>query len=78
MPQSSTLTPILFNIFLNDLFLWLKNWDLHNFADDNTMVVTCNNLTSLYQTLEKESEKSRLKRYEKSRLKQIFLFADHD
>ena len=48
--------PIFFNIFLNDLFLWLKNSDLHNFADDNTIAVICNNLTSLCQTLEKESE----------------------
>ena len=30
--------------------------DLHNFADDNTIAVTCNNLTNLSQTLEKESE----------------------
>ena len=46
----------MFNIFHNDLFLWLKNSDLHNFADDNTISGTFNNLTSLCQTLEKESE----------------------
>ena len=50
------LGPILFNLFFNDLFLSLKNSDLHNFVDDNSITVTCNNLTSLYQTLEKESE----------------------
>ena len=30
--------------------------DLHNFADDNTSAVTCNNLNDLLRTLEKESE----------------------
>ena len=50
------LGPILFNIFFNYLYLGLKNSDLHNFADDNTIAVTCKNLTSLCQTLEKESE----------------------
>ena len=36
-------------------FLWPKNLDLHNFADD-IFAVTCNNLTSLCQKLGKESE----------------------
>ena len=56
MLQGLILGPILIKIFLNDLILWLKNSDLHNFADDNTTVVPCNNLTSLCQILEKESE----------------------
>ena len=41
--QSSILGPILCNIFLNDLFLYIKMSDLHNFADDNTINATCNN-----------------------------------
>ena len=29
---------------------------MHNFADDNTIAVTCKNLNDLLRTLEKESE----------------------
>ena len=56
VPQSYILGPILFNIFLNDLFVCIKKSDLHNFADDNTIPATCNTLTGLLETLEQESE----------------------
>ena len=56
VPESSILGPILFNISINDLFLWLTKSDLHNFADDDTIAVTCKNLNDLLHTLEKESE----------------------
>ena len=56
VPQGSILGLILFNIFINDLFLWLTKSDLHNFADDNTIAITCKNLNDLLRRLEKESE----------------------
>ena len=31
------LGPILFNIFINDLFYFVDGENLHNFADDNTL-----------------------------------------
>ena len=56
LPQVSVLGPILFNIFINDLFLLLTKSDLHNFAGDNTIAVTCKNLNDLLHKLKKESE----------------------
>ena len=52
VPQGSILGPLLFNIFLCDLFLIMENIDIARYADDNAPYTTGNSIEEVIQKLE--------------------------
>ena len=53
--QESILGPLLFNIFLNDLFLFLPETDIVNYADDNTPYTINKDTIKIIKKLESDT-----------------------
>ena len=55
--QDSILAPLLFNIFINNLFFVIEKSDICNFADDNTLYSCGANLRTVLGNLEQNASK---------------------
>ena len=58
VPQRSILEPILFNVFINDLLLFIKETDICNFADDTTLYACGKELDTISFKLEIETNRA--------------------
>ena len=56
IPQGSCLGPLLFNVFVNDLFSVVESANLFNYADDNTLSVSNSSVEKVIELLTKDTK----------------------
>ena len=57
IPEGSILGPLLFNIFINDIFMIIEQSDICNFADDNTLYSCGERLTEITENLVSDTKR---------------------
>jgi hypothetical protein len=55
VPQGSILDPVLFNVFINDIFHFVQDSTIYNYADDNTLSYSDTNINTVVKILENDS-----------------------
>ena len=55
VPQGSIIGPLLFNIFMNDMYYCINECQLYGYADDNTLSKAANDVESLTRSLESDA-----------------------
>ena len=55
VPQGFVLGPLLFNIYLNDVFLFLEETEVCNYADDTTIYTYGHNVENIVTKLENDA-----------------------